>query len=121
MADIHIKSCVMTPQRYCISRKKTYSAERIIPIPILNATRHVIGYRRQMNFQVNVTPSIAANPKNSSSVKPKLIRDDMFCESRNRYFGTLTFVKMGALFTSAFMLRLVESVKYENTSWPENR
>ena len=104
-------SWVNIPHRYCMSRKNTNSAERIKPTPKLNTIRHPTGYTSSKNFQVNGMPSIATKVKKISSVKPKLISDDTFWDSRNRYFGTFTLVKIPALPTREFIPRLVASVK----------
>ena len=85
-------------------------------MPTLKVMRQVIGYSSVKNFQVNVTPSIAEKMNSRMSVSQKVISDETFCDSKKRYFGTLTFVNMLALVTSAFMQRFVESVKYANTS-----
>ena len=45
-------------------------------------------------------PSSRQNPRKTRKVNPKLISEDTFWESRNRYFGTLTLVKMPALSTN---------------------
>ena len=44
-----------------------------------------------------------------------------FFDSRNRYFGTFTFVKMDAFPISDVIPWLVDSLKYENTRFPQNR
>ena len=55
-----------------------------MPIPTLKATRQVIGYSKVRNFHVNVMPSTAEKMKSSTSVKPKLISDETFCDSKKR-------------------------------------
>ena len=47
-----------------------------------------------MNFQVKGTPSIAANIKKITKLRPKLIMEDTFFDKRKMYLGTLIFVKM---------------------------
>ncbi len=56
-------------------------------------------------------PSIATKAKKTSSVSPKLIREDTFCENRNEYFGTFTLVKIPAFPTKDVIPQLVASVK----------
>ena len=108
-------------KRYKIRKIESYNAERIKPIPRLNSTRHRIGKSRKINFQVKGIPSIATNRKRISKVRPKLIREDTFCENKNRYFGILTFVKIPALATREFIPRFVASEKKAKTSCPANR
>ena len=56
-----------------------------------------------------------------SNVNPKLISEDMFLESKNIYFGTLTLVKISALFKREDIPSLVESLKKEKINCPEKR
>ena len=86
-----------TLHRYCISLKKTKSAESISPIPRLKISIHKMGNKSERKRGVNATPSIAQKTRNTIKVSPKLIRDEVIFENKNRYFGTLTFVNMLAL------------------------
>ena len=80
-----------------MSRKKTKRAERTKPTPMLKSTRQQMGYRSRMNFQVKIMLSARQNTKKILSVSKKLINVWIFFEKRNRYFGTLTLVKIAAL------------------------
>ena len=110
-----------TLQRYCISRKKTNNAERIKPTPRLNITRQQIGIIRVKNNQENAIPSIAQKIMKIINVRPKFMREDMFLENRNRYFGTLIFVKIPAFAKRDPIPPLVDSLKNEKIIFPENR
>ena len=109
------------PHKYCISRKNTNNADKINPIPKLKIIKQAIGYKRKINFHVKAIPSAATNAKKMINVNPKLMRDETFCEKRNRYFGTFTLVKILAFPTKEFIPRLVASTKYEKMSWPANK
>lgn len=111
MADKYIRSRVNTLHRYCISRKKTNIADKIIPIPILNTTRQRMGMIREKNAQVNTIPSKMQNRKKTISVSPKLISVCRFFESRKRYFGTLILVKIFALLIREVIPWDVDSLK----------
>ena len=55
------------------------------------------------------------------SVRAKLMRHCTFFDSRKRYFGTLTLVKMPALPMRELMPCEVDSLKNANTRLPQNR
>ena len=56
-------------------------------------------------------PSAITKTKNMQSVRPKLINEETFFESKNKYLGTLIFVKIFAFPTKEFMLPVVASLK----------
>lgn len=85
--------------KYPISLKKTKSADRINPIPILNRIRQAIGYKRNKNLGVIGNPLTTTKTKNIERVKPKLIREDTFLDKRKIYLGTLTLLKIPAFAT----------------------
>ena len=74
-----------------------------------------------MNFQVKVIWSNRQNTKNTAKVRAKLMRVCTFLESRNRYLGTLTLVKMLALPINEVIPWLVDSLKQEKIRLPQNR
>ena len=86
-------------------------AERMKPTPMLKTIRQRIGNRSKKNFGVKGIPSMATNRKKIIRVSPKLIREDTFLDSRNRYLGTLTLVKMPALLIRDCMPCEVDSLK----------
>ena len=59
--------------------------------------------------------------KNTASVSPKLISEDILREKRKRYFGTLILVKIAALPRSEPIPPLVESLKKEKIIFPQKR
>ena len=65
--------------------------------------------------------STTINNAKTSNVKPKLINDETFFENRNIYFGTLTFENIPELDIKALMPPLVDSLKYANKRFPQNR
>ena len=81
-----------TLHKYCKSLNRTKSAESTSPTPILKNIRHAIGIISRKNANVNVMPSIMQNTRNTVNVSPKLIRDEMLREKRNRYFGMFIFI-----------------------------
>lgn len=93
-----------------MSLKKTNSAERISPIPKLKSTRHAMGYRSSINFQVNGIPSKKTKKKKIRRVNPKLIREDTFFEKRNKYLGTFILLKIAALLIKEFIPLVVDSL-----------
>jgi hypothetical protein len=121
MADVHISNCVNIFQRYCISLKNTYSADRMRPMPTLKTIIQIRGYISIKYLPVMGTPSKITNMINIISVMPKLINEDTFLEKRNMYLGTFIFVNIPALSKSDDIPRLVASAKYENTNWPAKR
>ena len=80
-----------------------------MPTPRLNTTRQVMGYRSARKWGPKEMPSNSANRKNTHRFSPKLMRDDTFLDSTNRYFGTFTLVKMRAFAIRAFIPPLVDS------------
>ena len=54
-------------------------------------------------------------------VNIKLINDETLFESKKRYLGTFTLVKIPELSTIDDIPPLVASLKYEKTSVPEKR
>lgn len=79
-----------------------------------------MGYSRHRNFQVKGRPSAATKMKKTTSVRPKLMREETLRESRNRYFGTFTLVKIPALAMREPIPPEVASLKYEYTRLPAN-
>lgn len=71
-----------------MSLKNTKSADKIIPIPTLKISKHIIGYISIINFQENLIPSINTKIKKTNNVSPKFIKEDTFLESKNIYLGT---------------------------------
>ena len=104
-----------------MSLKNTYNAESTNPTPTFNIIRHMIGYNKVKNFQLNGTPSSAANRKNTTSVIAKLIMLETFLLNRNKYLGIFTFVKICALLIRAFIPPVVDSLKKLNIKFPANK
>ena len=73
------------------------------------------------NAHVKVTPSIMQKMKNTARVSPKFMSEETFFENKKRYFGTFIFVKMLAFARSDPIPPFVESVKKENTIFPQKR
>jgi len=111
MAESHMTSIVKILYRYCMSLKNTNSADSTSPTPMLNIVIVMIGYKRKINRQWKDTPSITTNKKNIRSIRPKLIKDATFCDSRNRYLGTLTLVMMPLFAMSEAIPWFVDSEK----------
>ena len=74
-----------------------------------------------MNFHVIGIPISNTNRNYMHKVMPTLHHDDIFLESKNMYFGTFTLVNISALFKRDVIPSLVDSLKNENTSCPENK
>jgi hypothetical protein len=72
---------------------------------------HPTGYNKRKNFHVNEIPSKATKTKNIISVSKKFIKDETFFDNKNKYFGTLTFVKIPAFAISELIPPLVASLK----------
>ena len=90
-----------------------------MPTPILNRIRQQIGYSKHINFHVNAMPSNATKMKNTISISPKLMSDWIFRDNKNKYFGTLTLVKIPALPMMVSMPPFVASMKKEKTRVPQ--
>ena len=88
---------------------------------MLNSTRQTTGYTKKATFQVNVMPSRKQNNTNTTMVRPKLISACTFLENKNKYFGTLTLVKIPALLIRDCMPCPVDSLKKEKIRLPQNR
>jgi hypothetical protein len=78
---------------------------------MLNKTRQTMGYTRIINLQLNGIPSAATNMKKITKVSPKFMSEDTFFDNKNRYLGTLTFVKILLLVTNELIPLFVASRK----------
>lgn len=101
--------------------KKTNSAERIRPTPMLNNTRQQTECNSRINFLVKVILSRIQKTKKTQRVKPKLISVWTFFENRKIYFGTLTFVKIPDFPIRDCIPCPVDSLKQEKTKFPQKR
>jgi hypothetical protein len=101
--------------------KITNNADKINPHPILNIIIQKIGYSNNRNLNENAIPSTATNIRKIINVKPKLISDATFLESRNIYFGRLIFVMIPAFDIRELIPPYVESRKNEYVRFPANR
>ena len=77
-----------------MSRKKTNNADSTSPTPMLNKIRQAMGYSSMKKLGEKAMPSKATKRKNTRSVRPKLISDETFLESKNIYLGTLILEMM---------------------------
>ena len=107
--------------KYPISLKKTNRADNISPTPILKTIKQAIGYSKHKNFNVNGNPSTATKAKNIINVSPKLMIEETFLDNKKIYLGTFTLLKIPALAISEFIPLFVDSLKYENNKFPQNR
>jgi hypothetical protein len=110
-----------TPHKYCTSLKKTKSADNISPIPRLKTIRNKIGIASPRKYGVIGTPSMIQKSKNTTKVRPKLIREETVLENRNRYLGTFIFVNISAFPIREPIPPFVASEKNEKTIFPQNR
>ena len=104
-----------------MSLKNTYRADKTRPTPLLNRTRQQIGKRSIKKLKCKEMLSAKTNTKKTHKVRPKFIKEETFFDSRNKYFGILIFVKILALLTREFILPVVDSLKYENIRFPQNK
>ena len=115
-----MSSSVNISYKYCTSRKNTYNADKINPMPILNIKRQIIGYKSNIKRGEKEMPSTAAKTKNIINISKKFISEETFFESRKIYFGTLIFVIIPELAVKVCIPATVDSLKYEKTKIPAN-
>ena len=81
----------------------------------------MVGYNNIKNFGPGIIPSRRTKTKNIIIVRPKLIRDETFFEKRNRYLGTFILLNILALLIRDVIQTFVDSLKYANKRFPQNR
>jgi hypothetical protein len=87
----------------------------------LNIKRQTIGKESNKNEKDRLIPSNTQKMKKTRRVSPKLIAEDTLFENRNRYFGTLILVNIGAFSSNDPIVAPLESEKKENTIFPQKR
>ena len=80
---------------------------------------HRIGIGSIKKHHVKFIPSMIQKMKKIIRESPKLIIEEMFLEKRKRHFGTFIFVNIDAFSSRERIPPLDESVKKENTIFPQ--